>query len=170
MQHTTKSAFTAGAIEFKDGNDTNPVDVVTKAIADLTKTVDDRLKVVDGIDIKALNTRLDTIETELARPNVKTDDKATEPAAETKAFATYLRFGAAAPAQRFVCVGPSGPSELISTKSGLIFGLSERVIHSERQNSSLGGRFCAAGRIRRPHFRTLVGWNCRTLAGPLTSC
>lgn len=99
MQHTSKSAFTAGAIEIKDGDDTNPVDIVTKAIADLTKTVDDRLKVVDGLDTKALNARLDKIETELARPNVQTDDKTTEPAVETKAFATYLRFGAAAPAE-----------------------------------------------------------------------
>lgn len=99
MQHTSKSAFRAGAIEIKDGDDTNPVDIVTKAIADLTKTVDDRLKVVDGLDTKALNARLDKIETELARPNVQTDDKTTEPAVETKAFATYLRFGAAAPAE-----------------------------------------------------------------------
>ena len=98
MQHFTPSAIQSGAMEYKDG-DENPVDIVTKAIADLTKTVDDRLKVVDGLDIKALNTRLDTIETTLARPNVKTDDKPTEPAAETKAFATYLRFGAAAPAE-----------------------------------------------------------------------
>ncbi|HEY4200053.1 MAG TPA: phage major capsid protein [Devosiaceae bacterium] len=97
MQHITKSAILTGAMEIKGDDDT--VDIVTKAIADLTKTVDERLKAVETVDTKALNDRLDKIETTLARPNIQTD-KPTDPSAETKAFASYLRsFGGAVPAE-----------------------------------------------------------------------
>lgn len=96
MQHMTKSALQTGAIELKDGAEDTPVDIVNKAIEELTKTVDERFK---AVDTKSLTDRLDKIETELARPAIANDNKPAEPSAETKAFASYLRYGASAPAE-----------------------------------------------------------------------
>lgn len=77
--------------EFK-GDDADPAELVTKALADLTKSVDDRLKAMEtkGLDPK-LTERLDKIEAKVNRPG--TGDEKLEPSVERKAFDEYLRHG-----------------------------------------------------------------------------
>lgn len=96
MQHVSQRALLAGAMEVK-GEDDDPIAIVSKSLADLTKTVDDRLKAVEtkGIDPKLVE-RLDKIEAKVNRPGTG-EDKPTEPTAEKKAFGTYLRLGNQAP-------------------------------------------------------------------------
>jgi len=91
-------------IELKDGGDVDPAGIVQKALDDLTKTVDERLKKLeakstepekkdgDTIDVKALADRLTAIETKANRPagTVAKDEQA---ALETKALASYIRTG-----------------------------------------------------------------------------
>ncbi len=76
----------AVALELKDDGD--PIDLVTKALADVTKVVDDRLKVVEtkSLDATKLTDRLDKLEAKLNRPandNVEIEDQKIE----IKAFA-----------------------------------------------------------------------------------
>ncbi|WP_026479344.1 phage major capsid protein [Ahrensia sp. 13_GOM-1096m] len=87
-------------LELKDA-EPNPVDIVTKALDDLSKTVDERLKTVeakstDDVETKALKERLDKIEAKSNRPE-GSDKENGEVSAELKAFGTYLRHGAQAP-------------------------------------------------------------------------
>lgn len=97
MQHLHKKAF-ARAIEIK-GEEDDPVSVVTKALDDLKKSVDDRLKAVeakgdkpeDDKELKTLQDRIAELEKKSNRP--ETGDKKAEPTEERKAFATYLRRG-----------------------------------------------------------------------------
>ncbi len=93
MQHVSRRALMAGAIELK-GDDDDPVASVTKALGDLTKTVDDRLKAVEakGTD-PALIARLDAIESKQNRPASGDGDGDAAAAEETKHFAFYLRKG-----------------------------------------------------------------------------
>lgn len=89
-------------IEFKAEAD-DPVGIVQKALDDLTKTVDERLKKVeaksaepekkeDVVDIKALETRLAEVEKKANRPaGVKTGDE--QAALETKALSHFIRTG-----------------------------------------------------------------------------
>lgn len=82
----------------EDDNDS----VVTKALADLQKTVDDRLKAVETKSAANDNTklveRLDAIETKLNRPAiVKGAANDNEQSPERKAFGEYLRLGDRAP-------------------------------------------------------------------------
>lgn len=81
--------------EFKDDG-TDPVDVVTKALTDLTKTVDERFKGLEtkSGDVAKLAERLDKIEAKANRPGTgerKDTDEAAE--LERKAFVEYLRMG-----------------------------------------------------------------------------
>lgn len=98
MRHLMKtqllgSTLAAGHFEIKEGDDSDPADMVTKALADLTKTVDDRLK---AVETKADNTklvdRLDKLEAKSNRVQGKPEGGA-EPTEEHKAFAAYLRHG-----------------------------------------------------------------------------
>jgi HK97 family phage major capsid protein len=88
----------SGAIELKDGEDLDPNEIVQKALNDLTKSVDDRLKAVEGkgIDPK-LQERLDKFEAKLNRPGTDAnDDKKAKKAAakvEAKIFNTFVRKG-----------------------------------------------------------------------------
>lgn len=95
MKHYSTTTIVADAIELK-GEDDDPISVVTKALDDLTKTVDTRITAIEakGVD-KALLDRLDKIETKLARPGAGTETKSVDEAAvvEKKAFGTYLRLG-----------------------------------------------------------------------------
>lgn len=96
MRHEAKKAF-ARAIEIK-GEEDDPSNLVTKALADLQKTVDDRLKAVEeksaAIETKSDTTklvdRLDKIEAKVNRPDTGKTEVVTE---ERKAFASYLRTG-----------------------------------------------------------------------------
>lgn len=87
-------------IEFKDGDEA-PDAIVEKALEGLTKTVDERLKSVEEKGVRTAHTlteRLDKLEAKANRPAGKSegDDTITE---EQKAFGSYLRHGAQAPAE-----------------------------------------------------------------------
>ncbi|TGP88926.1 MULTISPECIES: phage major capsid protein [unclassified Mesorhizobium] len=84
------------ALEIKGEDDTDSV--VTKALADLQKTVDDRLKAVEtkaaANDNVKLVERLDAIETKLNRPAIlKGDNDNKELSPERKAFKSFLKYG-----------------------------------------------------------------------------
>jgi HK97 family phage major capsid protein len=95
MKTANRRALT-GALELKEADDAE--NVVTKALADLTKTVDDRLKAVEaksGESVK-LTERFDKLEAKMNRPaaansNVPAADN--DNSIERKAFQSYLRFG-----------------------------------------------------------------------------
>lgn len=90
-------------IELKDAD---PVDAVTAALDELTKSVDDRLKaietksanVADAGELSEVKAALAKIEAKLSRPGIITDRKADAGEIERKAFASYLRQGSATPA------------------------------------------------------------------------
>jgi HK97 family phage major capsid protein len=99
MIHAHQQRMLAGAIELKDGEE-DPNEIVTKALADLQKTVDERLKAMEtkGIDPKLLE-RLGAVELKLNRPGL---DKTEKPGkeqrkAEKKAFEAYVRKGVLTP-------------------------------------------------------------------------
>lgn len=73
--------------ETKSAEDADPADIVTKALGDLSQTVEKRLADVESKS----SARLDAIEARLARPAIitKSDDGSTE----TKAFADFVRRG-----------------------------------------------------------------------------
>lgn len=114
MKHVSKSAMIVGAEELKDlsigfdrkGDDDEPIAIVQKAIDDLTKSIDDRIKAIEAkggntetdATLKKLVDRLDALEKKANRPG--TDDKTTDENTELqrKAFGTYLRLGNATPA------------------------------------------------------------------------
>lgn len=101
MKHQTFDMKTA---------DADPVESVTKALGDLTKTVDDRLRAVEARgDVAPLADRLDKIEAKMGRLSGKAEEG---PSPERKAFAAYLRLGNAAPADELktmtVSSDPSG--------------------------------------------------------------
>jgi HK97 family phage major capsid protein len=81
------------AVENKGEDDTTAL--VTKALADLTKTVDDRLKPIEAkaANDAKLTARLDAIETKLNRPAILKGDNDNEPTLEAKAFRSFLRLG-----------------------------------------------------------------------------
>lgn len=66
------------------GEADDPADMVTKAIGDLTKTVETKMG--------EFGTRIDRIEAKANRPDAG-DKKADEPSVERKAFAEYLKHG-----------------------------------------------------------------------------
>ena len=109
-----------GAIELKDEGGDDPNAIVTKALADLTKTVDDRLKAVETKtgDAGKLADRLDKLEAKANRP-AGTETK--DVSAESKAFGDYLRLGDRAPEIKTLTVSsdPQGgylaPTEMAST-------------------------------------------------------
>ncbi|RWE34998.1 phage major capsid protein [Mesorhizobium sp.] len=83
------------ALEIKGEDDVDSL--VTKALDDLKKTVDDRIKAVETKAAANDNTkiveRLDAIETKLNRPAILRGDNDNEPTPERKAFTSYLRRG-----------------------------------------------------------------------------
>jgi HK97 family phage major capsid protein len=92
MRHVDKTALLASATIIRKGDEDDPAGIVTKALEDLQKSVDDRLKTIEtkGIDPK-LADRLDKLEAKMNRPG--SGDETKEPDAEQKAFGTYLRRG-----------------------------------------------------------------------------
>lgn len=96
-------------LELKSDGDADPIEVVTKALDDLSKTVDDRFKAleakgaepdkkadakrddVNNPDVKALSDRLAELEKKANRPGVKPGDEQKD--IETKALASFLRTG-----------------------------------------------------------------------------
>lgn len=92
MFHQHKARMLSSAIEIKEG-DIDPAAIVQKALDDLQKSVDDRLKAVEGkgIDPK-LQAQIDAIQAKLNRPGTGTEEKEAD-AVEKKAFDTYVRRG-----------------------------------------------------------------------------
>lgn len=85
----------------RKGDEADPADLVAKSLETLSKTIDDRLKVVEAkADTTAIVARLDKIEAKQNRPAGGSDKAADDEMAaiERKAFGTYLRLGNAAPA------------------------------------------------------------------------
>lgn len=77
----------------RKGEDDDATAVVTKALADLQKSVDEKVKELETkTDLSKLTERLDKLETKANRPASEAEQKA-EPSVEKKAFGTYLRLG-----------------------------------------------------------------------------
>ena len=87
------------ALELKDDGD--PAEIVTKALADLNKVVDDRLKVVEtkSVDAAKLTDRLDKLEAKFNRPG-KDEPANDNQKIEIKAFTNFIRSGCEAMARR----------------------------------------------------------------------
>ncbi|AMM83140.1 phage major capsid protein [Martelella sp. AD-3] len=120
MKHFSKQALAGTALVFK-GEEDDPDNIVTKAIADLTATVEERFqKMETKVDASKLEDRLKALETKANRPGG--DDGEIEPTEERKAFAVYLMRGDALPAEErkalTVSSDPSGgyfaPAEMSS--------------------------------------------------------
>lgn len=80
-------------LEFKDADETDPVELVTKAVNDLTTNVETRLKAIETkADTTKLIERLDKLEAKANRPG-NGDHKNSDVALETKAFGAYVRSG-----------------------------------------------------------------------------
>jgi HK97 family phage major capsid protein len=94
MIHQHKARMLSGAIELKDG-EVDPTEIVTKALADLQKSVDDRLKAVEGKGTDArLLERLAAVEAKANRPaGIDSKDQKEVDAVEAKSFDTFLRKG-----------------------------------------------------------------------------
>lgn len=92
MHYTDKEALLAGATMIRKGDDEDPASIVTKALDDLSKTVNERI----DTDTKALNERLDMLETKINRPAITVDRKDERVEIERKALNTFLRGGFAA--------------------------------------------------------------------------
>jgi HK97 family phage major capsid protein len=87
------AAFAGTAQIERKGEEGAEDDIVTKALEDLTKTVDDRIKEVEKkADTTDLLARLDKLEVKTNRPGGGSETK-DEPSAERKAFAVYLAQG-----------------------------------------------------------------------------
>lgn len=93
MRHMSKTELHGStAITLKDGGSDDPEDIVTKALADLTKTVEKRFDDQDA-DRKKMGERLDKIEAKANRAGGGGEDPDEAKAAEKKSFGIYLRKG-----------------------------------------------------------------------------
>jgi len=91
MQHVKELTLDSATL-IKKGDEDDPGNIVTKALDDLKKTVDDRLKDIEQKgDVSALETRIKDLETKANRPGGS--EQKQEPTEERKAFGTYLRYG-----------------------------------------------------------------------------
>jgi HK97 family phage major capsid protein len=84
-------------LELKDAGDpTDPVEIVNKSVAELTKLVNDRIGAVEtkSVDAAKLTDRLDKIEAKMQRPGTKGADADNDnQKIEVKAFTTFIRSG-----------------------------------------------------------------------------
>jgi HK97 family phage major capsid protein len=93
MKHVMEHALLGSVALTLKGEDDNPELLVTKALADLQASIDERLKKVEGgAEIKALMDRLDAIEKKGDQLTGKKDPKE-QADIETKAMASYIRSG-----------------------------------------------------------------------------
>lgn len=100
MKHLMKTGLMGStALTLKDGGDDDPNDIVTKALADLTATMETRLTDIEAkADTTKLGERLDKLEAKSNRAKGDGGDDPDEQAAiEKKAFGVYLRHGAGTP-------------------------------------------------------------------------
>lgn len=93
MHHVTKQALLNSVAIERKGEEDDPVSIVTKSLEDLQKSIDDRLKKVEGgAEIKALMDRIDEFEKKANRPGAQ-KEAAEQLEVERKALATLLRTG-----------------------------------------------------------------------------
>lgn len=93
MRHLRKSALLdSTALTLKDGGSAEPDDIVTKALTDLTETVEKRFDDQDA-ERKKLAERLDKIEAKGNRAGGGSEDPDETAQMERKAFGVYLRKG-----------------------------------------------------------------------------
>ncbi len=85
MRHLMKNQLLGSTALTLKGEEDDPADMVTKAIGDLTKTVETKLTEMGG--------RIDKIEAKANRPAPGDKKAEDEPSVERKAFAAYLRLG-----------------------------------------------------------------------------
>ena len=79
--------------ERKEGEEADPVAIVSKSLETLTATVDERLKAIETkADTTKLVDRLDKLEAKVNRPGGSREEKV-EAAEELKAWVNYLRKG-----------------------------------------------------------------------------
>ena len=138
--HMHPKAF-SNAIELKeadDAADADANDIVTKALGDLTKTVDDRFAAVE----KKNADRLDKIEAKLNRPGATVENKGNDAEVETKAFDTYLRTGNATEIKALTIGG--GTATSVVTPPALSTTILEKVaeqspVRTLVQSISVGG-------------------------------
>lgn len=94
MRHTKPADLRNSTALFLKDDDESPDDIVTKALADFTKTVEDRLTEIEAKnDTTKLADRLDKIEAKANRASGGGDDADETATVEKKAFAAYLRHG-----------------------------------------------------------------------------
>lgn len=95
MKHIQKFDMMAdAALVTKEAGEEDPDDIVTKAIGDLTKTIDQRLNDIEQkTDTSKLVSRLDKLEAKQNRASGDDDDPNEAAELEKKAFAVYLRKG-----------------------------------------------------------------------------
>ena len=98
MRHVSKKALLSGATIIRKGDDEDPASIVTKALDDFKKTVEDRLKALEakGVgkedpEVRALSDRLADLEKKANRPGVRPGDEQKE--IETKALSHFIRTG-----------------------------------------------------------------------------
>jgi HK97 family phage major capsid protein len=84
-------------LELKDGNDADPVALVTKSLTDLQSSIDARLKDIEtkaaANDNSKIADRLDKLEAKASRPGFAGNDNNPDAALETKAFVSFARRG-----------------------------------------------------------------------------
>lgn len=82
MRHLNKTMLHGSTVLTLKGEEDDPADLVTKAIGDLTKTIETRLG--------NFETRMDKIEAKANRPDPGKQKAEDEPSIERKAFGAYL--------------------------------------------------------------------------------
>ena len=100
MQHVDHTALARAALTIKTGDEDDPLNVVTKSLEDLQETVSARLDDIEAkSDISKIEDRLKALETKSNRPGGGKASEDETVQLERKAFGTYLRHGAQAPAE-----------------------------------------------------------------------
>lgn len=94
MMHLTKEALRGSVAITRKGEDDDPLGIVTKSLEELQKTVDERLKKVEGGDeLKKALDRIADLEKKANRPGTSKADKDEQAEIEMKALASLLRTG-----------------------------------------------------------------------------
>lgn len=93
-------------IDTKSDPEGDPADLVTKALADLAGSIDTKLAdATKGLD--GITARLDKLEARVQRPGAVAPSADEAAAIERKAFGSYLRYGASAPADELKALSVS---------------------------------------------------------------
>lgn len=98
MEHPKIETRSAQPMETRSDN-ADPIAAATAAVEEL-RTAAEQARTAHQTEVRALTDRITGLETRLNRPGTQTQEQTNEQAAtERRAFGTYLRYGAAAPAE-----------------------------------------------------------------------